>query len=120
MARNDSSLDPNKFEQVLDKEMEEIRQMDLDDVLQKDTPLAEKTQPEPIKEADEKLESISNRVDDQSVYTKFTNRTQISKLKRQLEQEKEFRLKIESEMNELRQTNQEIVSQLQSIQKGQN
>ena len=97
--------------------MEEIRQMDLDDI-KKDTP--DMMQPDVIKEADEKLESISNRVGEPSVYTKLTNRTQISQLKKQLEQEKEFRHKIESEMNELRQTNQEIVSQLQSLQKGQN
>ena len=72
IARNDSSLDPNKFEQVLDKEMEEIRQMDLDDI-KKDTP--DMMQPDVIKEADEKLESISNRVGEPSVYTKLTNRT---------------------------------------------
>ena len=72
IARNDSSLDPNKFEQVLDKEMEEIRQMDLDDI-KKDTP--DVMQPDVIKEADEKLESISNRVGEPSVYTKLTNRT---------------------------------------------
>lgn len=73
-----------------------------------------------MKEAEDKLDSISNRVAEQSVFTKLTSKTQISDLRKQLEREKEARGKIEAEMNELKQANQEIMSQLKSMQQGSN
>lgn len=72
--------------------------------------------PTTIKEAEEKLESISNRVaPEASVFTKMSNKTYIDALKKQLDDEKVAREKIESELQEIKEANQEIVSQLASL-----
>ena len=70
--------------------------------LDQDRLLAEQEATIAMKEAEDKFDSISNRVADQSVFTKLTSKTQISDLRKQLEKEKEARGKIEAEMNELK------------------
>lgn len=78
-----ATLDPsNPLSALVDEVLEETAKADLDGLLQQKEAIPMENNntgvPEMIKEADEKLESISNRVGDQSVFTKMSNKTYIS------------------------------------------
>ena len=119
-----ATLDPsNPLSALVDEVLEETAKADLNTMeaekKKEEVAAGEELGADVIKEADEKFESISNRVGgEQSVFTKLSNKTYISQLQKQLHEEKAARQKIESEMYELKEANKEIVSQLQSLSKG--
>lgn len=74
---------------TIDPEISALVDEVLEETAKADLVAAEKTEeavldekPEVIPEADEKLESISNRVGDPSVFTKMSNKTYISTLQK--------------------------------------